>query len=62
MAFNPIDYLKESRAELGKIVWPSRRETIRFTAIVILASIVIGGYIAGIDFILASLADNFLYK
>lgn len=62
MVFNPLAYIKESKHELLRIVWPTRKETVRFTVIVIVASVIIGTYIAGIDFVLASLADNFLYK
>lgn len=62
MVFNPIAYLKETKIELSRIVWPTRRETVRFTIIVIVASILIGAYIAGIDYVLTSIADNFLYK
>jgi preprotein translocase subunit SecE len=62
MIFNPIGYIKESRLELSRIVWPTRKETLRFTVIVIIASVIIGTYVAGIDFILTTLADNFLYK
>lgn len=62
MIFNPIVYLKETKEELGRIIWPSRQETVRFTIIVIVASVIIGAYIAGVDFALATLAEKFLYK
>lgn len=29
-----VRYLKETRAEIGKVVWPTRRQTIHLTAIV----------------------------
>jgi len=60
MAFNPLTYLKESRAELTKVVWPTRQETVRMTIIVIVISVLVGGYIAGLDTLFTSLVGKFL--
>lgn len=60
MAFNPLTYLKESKAELTKVIWPTRGQTIRLTVVVIAGSLVIGAYLAGLDAILAKLAERFL--
>lgn len=60
--FNPLTYLKESRHELGKVVWPSRKETLRLTLIVAFVSILVGVYIAGLDTIFTTFAETFLYK
>ena len=59
MAFNPLTYLKESKAELEKVVWPSRMETLRLTVVVIIISIVVGAYVAGLDAIFAKIAESF---
>jgi preprotein translocase subunit SecE len=32
---NPLEFLQEVRAEAGKVTWPSRRETLITTALVI---------------------------
>ena len=60
MAFNPLSYLKESRAEFNKVIWPTRQETLRLTVLVVIISIVIGAYIAGLDAIFATLVEKFL--
>lgn len=52
MATTPISFLRETRDELKKVVWPSRAEVIRLTIVVILVSAIVGFYIGGIDFIL----------
>lgn len=62
MAFNPVTYIKESRQELGKVVWPTRKETLRFTVIVALVSVLVGIYVAGLDAVFTKLAETFLYK
>ena len=60
MAFNPFAYVKESKAELDKVVWPTRTETLRLTILVLLVSVLVGAYISGIDAILARLTEEFL--
>jgi preprotein translocase subunit SecE len=37
--FNPFTFLQQVRAEAGKIVWPSRRETVISTAMVVAMAI-----------------------
>ena len=60
MVFNPLAYIQESRAELGKVVWPSRNETIRLAIIVLLVSITVGAYIAGLDALFTKITERFI--
>lgn len=60
MALNPLDYVKESKAELDKVVWPTRQETLKLTIVVVIASMLIGAYIAGLDTIFTLLVEKFL--
>ena len=60
MAFNPVTYLKESKAELNKVVWPTKAETIRLTFVVIVVSVIVGVYIAGLDAIFTKITETFL--
>lgn len=41
---------REVRAEMKKVVWPSREETIRLTIVVIAVSAIISIILAGADF------------
>lgn len=61
MVFNPIAYVRQSKEELGKVVWPTKVETVRLTLVVLIVSVIIGAYIAGIDAILARLTEE-LFK
>ena len=45
-------FFREAREELKKVAWPSRRDTLRYTGIVIVASVVVGMVIGGFDYIL----------
>jgi len=48
-------FVREVRAELRKVMWPSRRETVVFTTIVIGSVILISGLIWVIDSVLSQL-------
>lgn len=55
MATTPVIFLKEVGDELKKVVWPTRNEVIRLTAVVILVSLVVGVYLGGIDYVLTKI-------
>ena len=57
---NLVVFLKESRTELRKVTWPTREETIRYTAAVIVISLAIAGLLGGSDFIFKSLLTRFV--
>ena len=50
-----IQFLKEVRVELAKVVWPSRREALKITGIVILFSVFVAVFLGLVDFGLAKL-------
>lgn len=45
-------YLKESRQEMKKVVWPSKKETLRYTLAVILISLGLAAFFAIVDYFL----------
>jgi preprotein translocase subunit SecE len=52
--FNPIQFLKEVKSELVKVVWPTRKETLRITLVVIAFSLVMAAFLGLVDFGLSS--------
>jgi preprotein translocase subunit SecE len=44
-----IIFLREAREELKKVVWPTRREIVKMTTIVIGVTVVVGFYLGGLD-------------
>lgn len=60
MAFNPIEYVKESKSELNKVVWPTKQETLRMSIVVIAISLLVGAYIAGLDAVFTTLVEKLL--
>lgn len=47
-----INYFKESREELGKVVWPTKKQTIEMTIAVVVIVVIVGTYLGGLDFLL----------
>lgn len=45
-----ISFLKEARGELAKVVWPTRRRTLRLTVIVVIMTILFGAFIGVVDY------------
>jgi preprotein translocase subunit SecE len=44
-----VNYIKESRDELQKVAWPTRKETIRNTILVIAISLFVAVFLGAID-------------
>ncbi len=45
----PVQFINEVIAELKRVTWPTRDETIKLTAVVIVLSVVVGAFIGGLD-------------
>lgn len=55
---NPLDFFNGLLVELRAIEWPSRSRTVQLTSVVIVASIVFGLLIGGLDYILTIILEN----
>jgi preprotein translocase subunit SecE len=53
-------FLKEVRLEMKKVNWPTRRETIRYTLIVIGVSLGVAAFLGALDFIFTTLLNKFV--
>lgn len=47
-----ITYLRESKSELYKVTWPSKKVVTTYTIVVITLSLIIAGFFGGLDWIL----------
>lgn len=57
-----INYLKEVRFELSKVIWPKRKEVIKLTLIVLLISGIIGVYVGVVDLGFTKLLESIISK
>ncbi len=46
-----ITYLKETQAELKHVTWPTRKQAILYTVVVIVISLVTSAYLGFFDFL-----------
>lgn len=56
------NYLIEVKDELSKVIWPTKKETVKMTLVVISVSFLVGLFVGGIDILLAKLTDVLIKK
>lgn len=47
-----INFLNEVKEELGKVTWPTREATTRYTILVIIVAVTVGAFLGGLDVVL----------
>jgi preprotein translocase subunit SecE len=55
-------FIREARAELRKVNWPTRRETVKFTGVVIGVSLAVAIFLGTLDYIFEYLSRTFIVK
>lgn len=56
-----IDFLREVKVELAKVVWPTRDQTIRLTFIVVFITVMVAFFVGGLDYILTTI-NSYIYQ
>jgi preprotein translocase SecE subunit len=57
-----MHFVRESIDELKKVSWPDRQTTIRYTLIVVVASLAVGFIIGGLDYMFTMLLETLLQR
>jgi preprotein translocase subunit SecE len=52
---NSVQFLREVKIELKKVTWPSRKQTMGFTVVVIILVVIISLFLGVVDFGLSNL-------
>ncbi|OGZ71048.1 MAG: preprotein translocase subunit SecE [Candidatus Staskawiczbacteria bacterium RIFCSPLOWO2_01_FULL_33_13] len=55
-------FFKEVYVELKKVTWLSRGEVVRYTLIVLVITIVVAGFLGGLDYLFSTLIKQFVIK
>jgi len=55
-----INYLKATRGELKHVSWPTQKQTVYFTIVVIIISILTAAFLGFFDFLFTTLLDTFI--
>jgi len=57
---NPFEFLQQVRTEVAKVTWPTRRETVTTTIMVVLMSIAVALFFLAADWVLSSVVTFIL--
>jgi preprotein translocase subunit SecE len=55
-------FLLEAKAEMLKVNWPTKKQTVNYTLLVIAVSIVVAGFLGGLDWIFSYILKTFIIK
>lgn len=55
-----INYINESREEMKKVNWPTRRQTVTSTSVVVALSLAVAAFLGGLDLVFQSLLRIFI--
>ncbi len=53
-------FLKEVRQEVKKVTWPTKEETIKYSLMVVAASLVVAIYLGALDYVVAGILERFI--
>ncbi len=59
---NPFEFIQQVRQETSKVTWPTRRETIITTIMVLILSAAAALFFLGVDAILKWVVDLILFR
>lgn len=57
-----IQFLKDAKAELWKVNWPTKEQTVNYTLLVIGISVAVAIFLGGLDWFFEYLLKNFVLK
>jgi preprotein translocase subunit SecE len=55
-----IQYFKEVKLELGRVNWPTREQTIKYTTIIIVVSLAVAFFLGGLDYLFSWILNKFV--
>jgi preprotein translocase subunit SecE len=57
---SPGEFIRQVRTEIGKIVWPSRQETVQTAIMVLIMTIILAVFFLGVDAVFAAIVKGLL--
>ena len=55
-------FLTEAKVELSRVNWPTRKQILRYTILVIVISLAVSLFLGSLDLLFSSLVERFLIK
>lgn len=57
---SPGEFIRQVRTEIGKVVWPSRQETVQTAIMVLIMTIILAVFFLGVDAVFAAIVKGLL--
>ena len=54
------NFLKDVKLELSRVNWPTKEQTIKYTAAVVVLSLVIAGFLGALDIVFTYILNRFI--
>lgn len=54
------NFLKDVKLELGRVNWPTKEQTIKYTGAVVALSLIIAGFLGALDFVFTYILNKFV--
>jgi preprotein translocase subunit SecE len=55
-----FDFIIEAKAELLKVNWPTKKQTLNYTLIILAVSVVISLFLGSLDYLFGGILKNFV--
>jgi preprotein translocase subunit SecE len=56
-----VQFLREVKVEVKKVTWPTRKETLASTVVVLVTSIILGFFLGLVDLLLSTGVEHLLH-
>ncbi|MEI7890778.1 MAG: preprotein translocase subunit SecE [bacterium] len=57
-----IQFFLEAKAEMLKVNWPTKKQTINYTLLVVAVSVIVAGFLGGLDWIFGYILKTYIIK
>jgi preprotein translocase subunit SecE len=57
---SPGEFIRQVRTEIGKVVWPTRQETVQTAIMVLIMTIILAIFFVGVDAVFAAIVKGLL--
>ncbi|KKQ07085.1 MAG: Preprotein translocase, SecE subunit [Candidatus Moranbacteria bacterium GW2011_GWE2_36_40] len=57
-----IQFFLEAKAEMLKVNWPTKKQTVNYTLLVMAVSLVVAGFLGGLDWVFSYILKTFIIK
>lgn len=57
-----MNFFQEAKAEMLKVNWPTKKQTLNYTGLVVAVSIVVAGFLGGLDSVFGFILRTYIIK